>query len=116
MLDKAIDLMHEASATLPRATFKRHLKPYWGKDLTVQSRRSKEAKKAWKASGGTRDETNPLWTQYKEQKRTFRRQQRAAERQREMSYLAEIEESADIDQAHFWALINETCETSLATN
>ena len=102
-----VQCLREASDMyIPKASFRRHLKPYWNEDLTCCRRSLNVTRDRWVASGKPRDNESPCYSDYKHSKSTFRKVHRRAVDDYMKSLNCAIEESAELDSRVFWGLVN----------
>ena len=72
-LDLIIDcILRVTSDTIPQVKPRRHLKPFWNKDLTHVSRMERTIRDEWLQAGKPRDVTCDITRKYKDAKRAFR--------------------------------------------
>ena len=93
-----------AKTNLPKSQFSKSLKPYWSKHLSWLCKQKKGLWIKWLNEGQSRNDV--LFKEYKEAKAEFRRIQREAMREYEMNKMKEIVKSQEIDQRHFWYIVN----------
>ena len=106
---KLIEAMASASHdAIPVVSQSRCTKPYWCQQLTQLSRHEKSVWKQWVAEGRPRDHGNSTWLQYKDAKREFRRAQRHAEYQYNITSMEQLAEMEQIYQKYFWYLVNKS--------
>ena len=97
--------VHEVSAGLPRAKFRKHHKPYWCDELSGLKQIKVAAYKDWVAGGRPWDHLDALFLRYKQTKKSF------AKRLRSLSIAYENEEItrairlAEVDRNSFWRLV-----------
>ena len=108
------DCMKSAADSLRKTKRPGNLKPYWNNSLTVHSKSKKQLWKEWQISGRIKEST--LHKQYKEAKRLFRRQHRQAERDYQQKKITDIAKAHDIDQNHFWYLVNKFKKRNQSTH
>ena len=88
-----------------------HLKPYWNSELTQLARTKQAAWHMWVQSGRHRGK-HPDFLKLKEVKKLFRKKQKESEKLWEQSRMEEINLSGEIDQKHFWLLVNRSKKKS----
>ena len=105
IVDQLASHVIDNGKNLPAVKFNRAVKPYWNKSLSSLSTEKKNARAAWVLAGRPSDPDNLLYRQYKEVKRSFRREQRSSTYTYEKQCMEEIGRMQDIDQKLFWCLI-----------
>jgi len=93
------------SSDLPVVKYQKHFKSYWNQDLSDCVHLKKVAWKKWVDAGKPRDQ-HPLWIEYKNAKRQFRKNQKRAEIEHENQLLNKLTKVQELDQKLFWQLIN----------
>ncbi len=93
-----------ANKTVPMREYNRHLKPKWKTEVQQYHTQMLEMRKPWVDAGKPRCENNPLYRQYKEAKRIFRRRLRQVIAQDERQLYEDLEErNPDTDARALWA-------------
>ena len=96
--------INAAKTNLPKSHFSKSLKPYWSKHLSWLCKHKKGLWTKWLNEGQPRN--GVLFKEYKEAKAEFRRTQKQAMREYELNKMKEIVKSQEIDQRHFWYIVN----------
>ena len=108
-LDSIIDLitskMVEISETLPKARYRKHVRPYWNSTLSELKKEKVSAYRLWSDEGRPRDPLSPVWVNHKNAKRNFRRELRKVQREYEQKQINDLVVSAECDRTHFWKLV-----------
>ena len=95
-----------ASSVLPHVTYKRHIKPYWNTKLNTLRNIVATKRKAWITNGRPRGENYRSYSEYKEAKRMFRREQRRCIEAYTQKEFAKISNAFEHDYDSFWKLVN----------
>ena len=104
--DLLVKIMRDTAINgIPACCYKKSLKPFWNDNVKMAHKNMKAERLKWLQKGKPRNE-DPNFRLYKESKHTFQRVFRQAKLQWELDEYNDIEQSAEINQKHFWALIN----------
>ena len=102
LVDCLVKEIHSAALDLPRTNFKKHLKPYWSKELTVAKRIKVDTYRVWVNNGRPRGRDNPSYLEYVISKKNFAKLLKATAYRHENEQLMEAMRSAELDKFHFW--------------
>ena len=105
LIDEVVGCIHDTALTLPRASYRKHIKPYWSEHLEVLKRVKIEDHKRWKDAGRPRDVNNGVYIQYKRSKKEFAKSIKEISKTYENEQIAEITRSAEVDKFYFWKQI-----------
>ena len=105
-VDDLTRTVNEASGTLKQTKFSKALKPYWNVVLSELIKKKKATYRQWVNAGRPRDENNLIWKEYKCAKKEFRRCQREAIYNYEISNMEQLAASCTLDQRYFWYTMN----------
>ncbi len=93
-----------AQKTVPMRRYNKHLKPRWKTEVEQFHTEMLEKRKPWVDAGKPRSDSDPLYRQYKEAKRIFRRRLRQVMAQDERQLYEDLEErNPDTDAKSLWA-------------
>ena len=98
--------MFKCADRLPKKQFKKHLRPYWNKELQAVSKEQKQLRYAWIMAGRPRAQNSEIYKKYKEAKRHFRKSFRLAEYTYQVEQQRNMVNNEEIDQKVFWAHVN----------
>ena len=71
ILSKVTHVLHNAARNLPRAKYRKHLKPFWCKELDVLKKAKITTYRKWVEMGRPRDSDNPVRCDYIKGKKQF---------------------------------------------
>ena len=97
-----------AERTIPKVKFKKYLKSYWSPYMGAASKRKLSIWRKWKAAGKPRNATDPIWIEYYDSKKEFRRAQRLAEFEYDKKCVNELANAATVDHGYFWNLLRKS--------
>ncbi|CAB4017039.1 Hypothetical predicted protein [Paramuricea clavata] len=101
---------------LPRAKYKKSIKPYWNNELKRLKTACMELHKKWTSEGRPRGEQYESFRLYKDAKRLFRKEQRKMVRKTEENDFKELNEASEIDHIKFWKYVNRRRKKKRSTN
>ena len=114
-LDSTIDLitskLAEFSSALPKAKFKRHVRPFWNGALTVLKQVKIYAYRIWVDEGRPRDPLYISWVNYKKTKKEFRSELKRVQRDYEQKQIQDLAQSAECDRNKFRRLVKNARQT-----
>ena len=114
-LDSTIDLitskLAEFSSFLPKAKFKRHVRPFWNGTLTALKQAKIYAYRIWVNEGRPRDPLYVSWINYKKTKKDFRNELKRVQRDYEQKQIQDLVQSAECDRNKFWRLVKSARQT-----
>ena len=93
---------------LPKARFKKHIRPYWNGELSELKRDKVRAFRIWTLDGKPRDPMSPSWIAHKDAKRNFRRELKKVQNAYGQKQIQELVEFAEYDRNKFWKRIKNT--------
>jgi len=99
-------LLEASDRYIPKASFKRFLKPYWNSELTVLHGVMSRLRCRWINAGRPRGSGAEPYVLYKGSKSEFRKLHRRAVDAFLVNLNREIDNSADLDSKLFWKLVN----------
>ena len=102
LIDEMVGCIHDAAQPLPRASYRKHIKPFWCDQLEALKRIKIFDHKNWKDAGRPRDADNALYIQYKSSKKEFAKCIKTISKNYENEQIAEITKSAEVDKYYFW--------------
>ena len=96
---------------LPRAKFRKHVRPFWNAALTELKKAKVQAYRIWKSEGCVRDPDNVGLINHKTAKRNFRRELKKVQRVFEKKQVQDLIISAECDRNKFWKLVKNARQT-----
>jgi hypothetical protein len=90
-----------AERSIPKAKFKKYLKPYWKQGLKPMHDRCRYYRKIWILQGRPRDSENRYFMTYKQAKRDFRRELRRKAHEYESQEYERLESVFEVDNGAF---------------
>ena len=118
-IDTTIDLITSKlvnlGESLPRAKYRKHVRPYWNATLTQLKREKVLAHRLWKNEGCVRDPNNAVLINHKNAKRNFRRELKKVQRVFEKKQVQELINTAECDRIKFWKLVKNARQTNQST-
>ena len=115
LFDRLVSALHEAAKVLPRAQFRRNLKPYWSDELNNLKKNKMFWFKKWKEEGRTLDPNDPVRYNMKTSKKLFVKTLRSISRQYEEDRIAEAAKAAEFDRDSFWRFFKRMKSTGGST-
>ena len=100
------DAIQKVAKTLPHSVYKKHLKPYWSKELTTLKGKKVASYNRWVLAGRPRNHDNALFLEYKADKKVFQSTIRRLSKEYENRQILEAVRSAEVNRNHFWKLVN----------
>ena len=100
------ELLHHISDTLPHTTFKKNLKPFWNKELSVLKFRKVNLYRAWDSAGRPRKPENRLYNSYKSDKKLFHKTIKELTKLHENEEILKAIKTSELDRNSFWKLIH----------
>ena len=114
-IDDIIDLLtsklFELSEKLPKAKFRKHVRPFWNDTLTELKRVKVHAYRVWRSEGSVRDPNDINYINHKKAKRDFRREIKKVQRDYEKKQVQDLINSAECDRNKFWKLVKNARQT-----
>ena len=101
-----IDAIHTVANTLPHSRYKKNLKPYWNRELSLLKKRKVISYKKWVLAGRPRSVSNNLFMDYKSDKKLFHSTLKRLSKEYENQEILEAVKSAEINRNSFWKLVN----------
>ena len=112
-IEKCVDalvtsLLNSAKNTLPHKEFKNNLNPYW-KHGQVKNKHNtmRQTRKIWTENGKPRGMEHETYRNYKESKKSFKREMESAQKQYMDEQFKQLNEKAEIDIGLFFKAIRE---------
>lgn len=102
----ASTLLACSEATIPRRSYRPHLKPFWNTDIDDAHREMLQKRHVWIQQGRPRSIFDESYLNYKNSKCVFRRLLRNASYKYLQKLNDDIDSAAAIDQTAFWKLVN----------
>jgi hypothetical protein len=103
-----VDSLGQAACqSIPTASFKPYLKPYWKKGLKLYHNQMTQKRHAWILAGRPRGSEYVSYVNYKESKRVFRLNMRRLHHENEREFYDELDSTSEVDQCKFWSLLNQ---------
>ena len=103
-IDTLASEMVRQSEEIPTSKYRPHVKPFWNERLSELKREKVSTYKDLVKGGRPRDRGNPLWRDYKDAKKSFRRELKTLGRQYEDDQIASAVKAAEVDRGQFWKL------------
>ena len=111
-IDKVISTINsiliKAARVVPKSKFKAHLRPYWNKELSELKFIKVQKYKTWVDAGRPRDQSNPVWRDYKASKKMFVKTLRRLSKQYDNEQVVQAVEASNIDRGLFWRLVKKS--------
>ena len=104
-IDSLVDILVESSKRLPRARYKKNVKPFWNDHLTQLKRHKVECHHAWRDAGRPRDPLTPLFINHKSARKAFLTELKYLQKTNDKKDVDEIIEAALRDKNSFWKKI-----------
>lgn len=95
-----------ASNVLPHVKYKRHIKPYWNKNLTFLKNMVSEKYRLWTNEGRPRGRSYQTFVDYKDAKRMFRKEQRNCVTAHDAKEYEDMAREAEQNYDSFWRMVN----------
>ena len=116
MVEQFSQILKHQSHKLPHKEYNAKLKPYWTRGLTDLTSENKRIRRLWIEAGRPEDPLHPAKIAYKQAKCNFRREQRRLRHEYEIKSLESLAASQEIDQKHFWYLVNKSRKKYCSVN
>ena len=101
-----VSLISSANISIPSTKFRPYLKPYWKRDnLKALHDDMRGQRRIWIENGKSHDRNDNYYRQYKDAKRTFRKQHRCCKRKLVGSKLNEVCEAVEIDINEYFRVL-----------
>ena len=111
LITEVVAILRAGESGIPKATYKKHLKPFWSEDLTRLKCIKIRAYKEWVKAGRPRDTENELYIIYKQTKKDFCKKLRSMSKSYDEEKVREVIKSAEVDNISFWRILkNERAE------
>ena len=114
-IDDTIDLITsklvEFSDKLPKAKYRKHVRPFWNNTLRELKREKVFAYRVWKSEGSVRDPLDANFINHKKAKREFRCELKKVQRDYEKKQVQDLIYSAECDRNKFWKLVKNARQT-----
>ena len=104
-LNRIINVLRKAEKAIPVSKFRKNLRPYWCKDLSVMKRSKIDTYNAWVRAGKPRETNCVLKLRYNEARKNFCKKLKQLHREYEQSRIDEAVRSAEVDHSTFWKLL-----------
>ncbi|CAH1787429.1 unnamed protein product, partial [Owenia fusiformis] len=110
LLEECFDMFtqiihYAANKHLPKSKYCRHLKPYWSPILKELVKCKNNSWNEWVKHDKPRSRGNMIWDNYKNAKRSFRREFRKAQQVYENECQLEIDKLEELSLNQFWYLV-----------
>ena len=99
------EVIQRVSEKLPHSRYRKNLKPYWNKDLSVLKYRKVISYREWTSAGRPRNKDNSLYIQYKADKKLFHRTLKRLAKEYEEKEILDAVRYAEVNRNAFWMLI-----------
>ena len=115
--EQLINLIHSASAKLPRSRYVKHIKPFLNPYLSELNRLKVNAYRLWVNDNRPRNKLDDSYIAYKDTKKNFAKAFKATRKAYENEQILEVVRSAEVNKNKFWKLLQNTrsgvsCKTS----
>ena len=114
-IDTTIDLITSKLVNLgdnlPRAKYRKHVRPFWNATLTELEREKVLAYRIWKNEGCVRDPNNVGLINHRNAKRNFRRELKKVQQDYEKKQVQDLINSAECDRNKLWKLVKQSRQT-----
>ena len=108
-----INAIRSVSETFPHSKYKRNLKPYWNEELSQLKYNKVVSYRKWVLAGRPRSQLNPLFIEYKSDKKLFHSSLKRLSKEYENQEILEAVKTAEINRNSFWRLINTARKSSI---
>ena len=101
-MEKIVQVLTNASKTIPTNKFRPNLKPYWNQDLSDLKSLKIDKYKAWVSEGRPRTTASTSWREHKAAKKHFASTLKRISKEYENRQMIEAVESCSTDKTIFW--------------
>ena len=111
LFNKVVKAITEIGGNIPTSKFRKHLKPYWCKELGDLKKEKVLRHRIWKTAGKPSDPNDRFRIDMKNSKKLFTKTLRALCKAYENERIAEVATAAELDRDKFWRLFKAQCGT-----
>ena len=108
---KLTKVLHTSALNLPRSKFRKHLRPYWCREMDILKSDKVKACRQWVTAGRPRNADNCVRIEYLKTKKAFKKRLHWLAREYENESLKHIMTSAEMNSTEFWKVFkrNRSC-------
>ena len=105
LIGEVVQILKAHEKNLPKAKFRRNVKPYWSDELSKLKKEKVRCFGIWKQAGRPREKDNVLRVSHIQAEKNFRRKLRELCKKYENDKIEDIIKSAEVNKDQFWKML-----------